>query len=192
MKKKLNPYDFMNIQQMRNSQEFTEGQLRSAYSYFRGLANYRIKSLKEHGYSQSKILESVPDKFPALSELKSGDIYYYLRDAAVFVSRKTSTVKGIKEYRAARIRGLQERGYPVNEDNFDEFIDFLRLVKSGLLQQGLTYDEMIAIYRMRRGKSTKRRDKMLSEDFAKYQRIEPRGDIENNRKEADNPDKYRR
>lgn len=139
------PYDFLNIQQMRS--ELDPREMRKIYSYFRSVANKRVKRIESAKLTgASKAYQSLGGAVPPLDAIPSDKLVYALREAAVFLSRASSTVKGIRDAQKRRIKTLQERGYQVDEQNFEKFAQFMEEAKDRLLAEGLSYEKIIELY----------------------------------------------
>lgn len=142
---KYDPYDFLNIQQMRS--ELDPREMRKIYSYFRAVANKRVKRIEAAKLTgASKAYQSLGGIVPPLSAIPAEKLPYALRETAVFLSRAGSTVKGIRDAQKRRIKNLQERGYDVDEQNFGKFVQFMEEAKDRLLAEGLSYEKIIELY----------------------------------------------
>lgn len=142
---KYDPYDFLNIQQMRS--ELDPHEMRKIYSYFRSVANKRVKRIESAKLTgASKAYESLGGVVPPLSAIPADKLVYALRETAVFLSRASSTVKGIRDTQKRRIKTLQERGYAVDEQNFEKFVQFMEEARDRLLAKGLSYEKIIELY----------------------------------------------
>lgn len=141
---KYDPYDFLNIQQMRS--ELDPREMRKIYSYFRSVANKRVKRIESARLTGSKAYQSLGGVVPPLSAIPSDKLPYALRETAVFLSRAGSTVKGIQDQQKRRIKTLQERGYDVDEQNFGIFVQFMEEAKDRLLAEGLSYEKIMELY----------------------------------------------
>lgn len=142
---KYDPYDFLNIQQMRS--ELDPHEMRKIYSYFRSVANKRVKRIESAKLTgASKAYESLGGVVPSLSAIPADKLVYALRETAVFLSRASSTVKGIRDTQKRRIKTLQERGYAVDEQNFEKFVQFMEEARDRLLAEGLSYEKIIELY----------------------------------------------
>lgn len=142
---KYDPYDFLNIQEMRS--ELDAKEMRKIYSYFRSVANKRIKRIEAAGLTNaSKAYQSLGGIVPPLSSIPIDKLPYAIRETAVFLSRASSTVKGIRETQKRRIKTLQERGYDVNGQNFNLFVKFMEEAKDRLLSEGLSYEKIMELY----------------------------------------------
>lgn len=142
---KYDPYDFLNLQTMRS--EIDPKDLRKIYSYFRAVANKRVKRIEAARLTgASNAYQALGGAVPSLSVLPEDKIPYALREVAVFLSRAGSTVRGIRDIQKRRIKTLQERGYDVNEQNFEKFAQFMDEAKDRLLAEGLSYEKVIELY----------------------------------------------
>ena len=142
---KFDPYDFLNIQQMRS--ELDPHEMRKIYSYFRSVANKRVKRIESAKLTgASKAYQNLGGVVPPLSAIPADKVPYALRETAVFLSRAGSTVKGIRDSQERRIKTLQERGYEVNEQNFGIFVQFMEEAKDRLLAEGLSYEKIMELY----------------------------------------------
>ena len=142
---KYDPYDFLNIQQMRS--ELDPHEMRKIYSYFRSVANKRVKRIESAKLTgASKAYESLGGVVSPLSAIPADKLVYALRETAVFLSRASSTVKGIRDTQKRRIKTLQERGYAVDEQNFEKFVQFMEEARDRLLAEGLSYEKMLELY----------------------------------------------
>lgn len=142
---KYDPYDFLNIQQMRS--ELDPQEMRKIYSYFRSVANKRVKRIESAKLTgASKAYQALGGTVPPLSAIPGDKLAYALRETAVFLSRAGSTVKGIRDAQKRRIKTLQERGYEVDEQNFEIFVQFMEEAKDRLLAEGLSYEKLVELY----------------------------------------------
>lgn len=142
---KYDPYDFLNLQIMRS--EIDPKDLRKIYSYFRAVANKRVKRIESARLTgASKAYQELGGAVPPLSAIPADKIPYALREVAVFLSRAGSTVKGIRDMRKKRIASLQKSGYEVDEQSFDIFVQFMEDAKDRLLAEGLSYDLIMELY----------------------------------------------
>ena len=142
---KYEPYDYLNVQQMRS--EIDPHEMRKIYSYFRAVANKRVKRIESAKLTgASKAYQALGGIVPPLSAIPAEKLPYALRETAVFLSRAGSTVKGIRDAQKRRIKNLQERGYDVDEQNFGKFVQFMEEAKDRLLAEGLSYEKIIELY----------------------------------------------
>lgn len=116
---------------------FTPKEARAEYARLRKIANKRIQRLQASEYAGSDA--ALTGAFPALpAPLKGKDagkddklIYRSLQDVAFFVSKKTSTIQGIREAEKKALKTLHEHGYDfVTKKNIREFGEFWREVKT--------------------------------------------------------------
>lgn len=142
---KYDPYDYINVQQMRS--ELDPMEMRKIYSYFRAVANKRVKRIESAKLTgASKAYQALGGVVPPLSAIPEDKLVYALRETAVFLSRASSTVKGIRDVQKRRIKTLQERGYPVDEQNFNTFVKFMEEAKDRLLAEGLNYEMIVDLF----------------------------------------------
>lgn len=142
---KYDPYDFLNIQQMRS--ELDPHEMRKIYSYFRAVANKRVKRIEAAKLTgASKAYQSLGGVVQPLDDIPSDKLVYALRETAVFLSRASSTVKGLRDAQKRRIKTLQERGYQVDEQNFNLFVRFMEDARDRLLAEGLSYEKIMELY----------------------------------------------
>lgn len=142
---KYDPYDYINVQQMRS--ELDPHDMRKIYSYFRAIANKRIKRIEAAKLTgASKAYQSLGGLVPPISAIPVDKLVYALRETAVFLSRAGSTVKGIRDLQKRRIKTLQEHGYQVDEQNFGKFVQFMEEAKDRLLAEGLSYEKIMELY----------------------------------------------
>lgn len=145
MELKYDPYDFLNLQQMRS--ELDPREMRKIYSYFRSVANKRVKRIESAKLTgASKAFQALGEVVPPLVAIPADKLPYAIRETAVFLSRSSSTVKGIRDAQKRRIKALQERGYEVDEQNFGTFIQFMEEAKDRLLAEGLSYEKTMELY----------------------------------------------
>ena len=62
-----------------------------------------------------------------INEMSESDINFKIAQVASFLASDQSTVSGIKKIRKKSISTLQDHGYDVNEENYDDFIDFMNM-----------------------------------------------------------------
>lgn len=142
---KYDPYDFLNVQQMRS--ELDPREMRKIYSYFRVVANKRVKRIEAARLTgASKAYQALGGQVPPLSAIPADKLVYALRETAVFLTRAGSTVKGIRDAQKRRIKTLKERGYDVDEQNFGKFVQFMEEAKDRLLAEGLSYEKIMELY----------------------------------------------
>lgn len=113
-----------------DSGETTIQQLKSAYSYLRGKAVAREKRVSQ---------EDVVDEFgntdrEHFSKLKNitttSNLLHELADVNKFLSSNRSTVSGLKRQRQNTINAADKLGFDVNNDNYRDFIKFMKWFKS--------------------------------------------------------------
>ena len=60
-----------------------------------------------------------------INEMSESDINFKIAQVASFLASDRSTVSGINKIRKKSISKLQEHGYDVTEENYDDFVDFI-------------------------------------------------------------------
>lgn len=60
-----------------------------------------------------------------INKMNESDINFKIAQVASFLASDQSTVSGIKKIRKKSISKLKEHGYDVNEENYDDFVDFM-------------------------------------------------------------------
>lgn len=142
---KYDPYDYINVQHMRSELDVSD--MRKIYSYFRAVANKRVKRIESAKLTgASKAYQDLGGVVPPLSSIPDSKLPYAIRETAVFLTRASSTVRGIRDTQKRRIKTLRERGYDVNEQNFEKFVQFMEDAKDRLLSEGLSYEKIMELY----------------------------------------------
>lgn len=134
-KLKNNPYDYLNIQQMRNGKGYTEDRLKAVYKSFRNTALKRMQRLEKAGFTQNKQYQRLAAQgIPSLSQLSTpAQLLYELRSIASFLTTKTSTVSGARQVKQRNIDQFRNLGLSINEKNVDKFTDFLEAAREKAL-----------------------------------------------------------
>ena len=60
-----------------------------------------------------------------INEMSESDINFKIAQLASFLASDRSTISGIKKIRKKSINTLQEHGYDVTEENYDDFVAFM-------------------------------------------------------------------
>ena len=168
---KYNPYAYRDVQKMRNSDVSTK-ELRKAYSYFRQIAQKRMNRLGKAVVSgEIKELPKAAQQYaytgvPKTKDLTDRQIIYEISELSRFITLQQSTVSGVKQYRAEKIRELRAKGIDVTDITFDGFIAYQEALRAGALRQGVNYEVLMSFLR-----SLRRRKidvKEINEDFQKF------------------------
>lgn len=106
--------------------------IKREYIKLRRIAVKRLQRLAESGFTQSSLFRYYNNikVLPTYSSIKNKkSAVHYLSDVMRFLSKPTSTVRGIKEYRREKISQMRSHGYDVNEQNFDAFVSYMSGVR---------------------------------------------------------------
>ena len=87
-KKKFDPLDYVNTQELKYSKRYTEKELAKVYSYFRSVAKKRINRLEQYGYTKTAQYQRMKAiGLPILKEIENrNQLAMYLQQTAFFVS----------------------------------------------------------------------------------------------------------
>ena len=167
-KKKYDPLDYVNTQEMKYSKRVTEKELRKVYTYFRDIARKRIQRLEAYGYTKTAQYQRMKAiGLPILKEIENrNQLAMYLQQTAFFVSTESSTISGIKRIRAQKLEQFQEMGFTgINESNYDDFIDFFETAKAKNVR-GSDFEEAAKVWNL--GRKAKAKPKQIIDDYNKY------------------------
>ena len=167
-KKKYDPLDYVNTQELKSSKSHTEKELAKVYSYFRSVAKKRINRLEQYGYTKTAQYQRMKAiGLPILKEIENrNQLAMYLQQTAFFVSTESSTISGIKRIRKQKLEQFQEMGFTgINESNYDDFIEFFEAAKAKYVR-GSDFEEAAKVWNL--GRKTKATAKQIIEDYNKY------------------------
>ena len=167
-KKKFDPLDYVNTQELKYSKRVTEKELRKVYTYFRDIARKRIKRLEEYGYTKGAQYQRMKAiGLPILKEIENrNQLAMYLQQVSFFVSTESSTISGIKRIRKQKLDQFKEMGFTgINESNYDDFIDFFETAKAKNVR-GSDFEEASKVWNL--GRKTKANPKQIIDDYNKY------------------------
>lgn len=167
-KKKYDPLDYVNTQELKYSKRVTEKELRKVYTYFRDIARKRIQRLEKYGYTKTAQYQRMKAiGLPILKEIENrNQLAMYLQQTAFFISTESSTISGIKRIRKQKLGQFQEMGFTgINESNYDDFVDFFETAKAKNVR-GSDFEEAAKIWNL--GRKTKATAKQITEDYNKY------------------------
>lgn len=167
-KKKFDPLDYVNTQELKYSKRFTEKELAKVYSYFRSVAKKRINRLEQYGYTRTAQYQRMKAiGLPILKEIENrNQLAMYLQQTAFFVSTESSTVKGIKRIRKQKIDQFTEMGFEgINDKNIEDFLEFFESAKEKS-SRGSPDPEIAQAWNT--GRKKKATPKQIIEDFDKY------------------------
>ena len=167
-KKKFDPLDYVNTQELKYSKRVTEKELRKVYTYFRDIARKRIQRLEEYGYTKGAQYQRMKALgLPVLKEITNrNQLAMYLQQTAFFVSTESSTISGIKRIRKQKLDQFAEMGFEgITESNYDDFMDFFETAKAKNVR-GSDFEEAAKVWNL--GRKTKATAKQITEDYNKY------------------------
>ena len=167
-KKKFDPLDYVNTQELKYSKRHTEKELEKVYSYFRSVAKKRINRLEQYGYTKTAQYQRMKAiGLPILKEIENrNQLAMYLQQTAFFVSTESSTISGIKRIRKQKLDQFAEMGFEgITESNYDDFVDFFETAKAKNVR-GSDFEEAAKVWNL--GRKTKATAKQITEDYNKY------------------------
>ena len=167
-KKKFDPLDYVNTQELKYSKRYTEKELAKVYSYFRTVAKKRINRLEQYGYTKTAQYQRMKAiGLPILKEIENrNQLAMYLQQTAFFISTESSTISGIKRIRKQKLEQFQEMGFTgINESNYDDFIDFFETAKAKNVR-GSDFEEAAKVWNL--GRKAKAKPKQIIDDYNKY------------------------
>ena len=167
-KKKYDPLDYVNTQELKYSMRVTEKELRKVYTYFRDIARKRIQRLEQYGYTKTAQYQRMKAiGLPILKEIENrNQLAMYLQQTAFFISTESSTISGIKRIRKQKLDQFEEMGFTgINESNYDDFIDFFETAKAKNVR-GSNFSEASKVWNL--GRKAKATPKQILDDYNKY------------------------
>lgn len=167
-KKKFDPLDYVNTQELKYSKRFTEKELAKVYSYVRSVAKKRINRLEQYGYTKTVQYQRMKAiGFPILKEIENrNQLAMYLQQTAFFISTESSTISGIKRIRKQKLDQFAEMGFEgINESNYDDFVDFFETAKAKNVR-GSDFEEAAKVWNL--GRKAKATPKQIIDDYNKY------------------------
>ena len=167
-KKKYDPLDYVNTQELKYSKRYTEKELAKVYSYFRSIARKRINRLEQYGYTRMAQYQRMKAiGLPILKEIENrNQLAMYLQQTAFFISTESSTISGIKRIRKQKLEQFEEMGFTgINDSNYDDFIDFFETAKAKNVR-GSDFEEASKVWNL--GRKTKATYKQVIDDYNKY------------------------
>lgn len=167
-KKKYDPLDYVNTQELKYSKRFTEKELVKVYSYFRSVAKKRINRLEQYGYTKTAQYQRMKAiGLPILKEIENrNQLAMYLQQTAFFISTESSTISGIKRIRKQKLEQFEEMGFEgITESNYDDFVDFFETAKAKNVR-GSDFQEAAKVWNL--GRKAKATPKQIIDDYNKY------------------------
>lgn len=139
------------------------------YNRLEKRANRSLNAMSKTKYKNTETYLYNAGKYPDVSNIKSKtELAYRLSDLARFVTRKTSTLSGLREQEKKTIQTLHERGYTfVNSRNYQKFVDFMDTMRT--VYKNIQFDsEYVAeVFEEYAIKKKVKVDKLVK-DFEKY------------------------
>lgn len=139
------------------------------YNRLQKRANRSLNAIAKTKFKKTETYLYNKDKYPDISQINSKtELAYRLSDLARFVSKKTSTLSGLREQERKTIQTLHERGYTfVNSRNYQKFIDFMDTMRT--VYKNIQYDsEYVAEVFEEYVVNKKVKPDKLVKDFEKY------------------------
>lgn len=170
-KKKFDPLDYVNTQELKYSKKYTEKELAKVYSYFRSVAKKRVNRLEQYGYTKTAQYQRMKAiGLPILKEIENrNQLAMYLQQTAFFVSTESSTISGIRRIRKQKLDQFKEMGFEgITESNYDDFVDFFETAKAKNVR-GSDFEEAAKIWNL--GRKTKATSKRILSDYKRYTEI---------------------
>lgn len=170
-RKKYDPLDYVNTQELKYSKRYTEKELAKVYSYFRSVAKKRINRLEQYGYTKTAQYQRMKAiGLPILKEIENrNQLAMYLQQTAFFVSTESSTISGIKRIRKQKLDQFKEMGFEgITESNYDDFMDFFETAKAKNVR-GSDFEEAAKVWNL--GRKTKATAKQILNDYKRYTEI---------------------
>lgn len=167
-KKKFDPLDYVNTQELKYSKRYTEKELAKVYSYFRSIARKRINRLEQYGYTRTAQYQRMKAiGLPILKEIENrNQLAMYLQQTAFFISTESSTISGIKRIRKQKLDQFKEMGFEgITETNYDDFVDFFETAKAKNVR-GSDFEEAAKVWNL--GRKAKAKPKQIIDDYNKY------------------------
>lgn len=129
---------------------------KAEYARLRAVAEKRISRLQAAGYS----LQGQQTSFKPLQRgATQSEVYKSLADVSKFLSMKSSTVTGRKQQRRALVETMQDRGYDfINENNVEQFGEFMREAKLHDEYRGYDSEEVVELFHVAKEKHVKPED----------------------------------
>lgn len=108
--------------------------VRKEYTRLRDIAQKRLKRFEAAGMTNTQAYRKNVKHYPLLKDIKSDyELAGRLSDLERFISAKAGSVSGQRAIRKKSIATLHDNDYTfVNEDNFDDFTDFMESYRDQL------------------------------------------------------------
>lgn len=132
------------LEALRNPEMWTNKDVRAEYSRLRQIAMKRLETLGKYEITRnSQTYKRNINKYKPLTGMTTGETKLLLHDLARFIGAKRGTYSGFMRARQKAIETLQEHDYSfINEENFENFADFMDDWKSSELRG---YGSLVAL-----------------------------------------------
>ena len=170
-RKKFEPLDYVNTQELKYSKRYTEKELAKVYSYFRSVAKKRINRLEQYGYTKTAQYQRMKAiGLPILKEIENrNQLAMYLQQTAFFITTESSTVKGIERIRKQKVKQFTAEGFQgLTTENIDDFLQFFDEAKT---RSGKSYDMSQLAKVWNASRREKKNPKEIMEDYNNYKEI---------------------
>lgn len=165
-----------------NLMQLDEKQLRREYTKYRDIAQKRLKRLENAGFGNSGIVGYFGGDVPKLRDIKDKDsIAFGLAELKGFIDAKQSTVTGMRIYikeerekaqkidrKLGQIIDTLNRHFPMgkkfNEDNIQEFFDFMNNEVSQNIEVQYNSDRLAELFKVAKSKGIKNLRPMLKSE----------------------------
>lgn len=148
--------------------------LRNEYKRLYKTAKSRLSSFKKSNLTNTNIYRYHSSQIKPLSSLTSPrELKLALRTLSLFIDNPFSTVSGYEKEKARRLGILREHGYGeyVNEDNYEDFVDFMDLYHQQHLDELYDSERVFILLQMyEKGTHTKSEIFNAFEEFIKNAR----------------------
>lgn len=142
----------LNIQELGKlitSGEYSEKDLRKAYTQMRDIAVKRVKRLSSEKnveqFGKPQNFAEDGDYFRKVKNLPTtSELIKEIRDVSNFLNRKTSTVKGMIETRDKTIESLKKSGFKVENKDFPKVAEFMKWFKASGKAKNYDSDSKVA------------------------------------------------
>ena len=160
--------DMYRLDAIKNSDVWDDKTIKAEYNRLRRIANSRLERLSKSEFSNSEYLKQFKGGFKSVSKYSNmAELRAGLAEAARFVSAKTSSVTGQRDYRKTALQTLHERGYTfVNKSNFVEFGRFMEAWRAD--KEAQSYGSVAATELYEQVKKKKLDVEEVKEKFEQY------------------------
>lgn len=120
-----------------------EREFRKIYTEQRDMAQKRLKRLRNSEFSNTEFVQNYDD-FPKLSDIHtSRDLIFQMSELNRFLGSPRSSITGQNEIRKRTVETLQQRGYDVDNSNYNDFQFLIQRARDMGLFGHLDSDQII-------------------------------------------------